>query len=150
MADTRVQLEAEDWVRREWLPKQFGQRFSRERLRLESGGVFDFDAVSADERIVVTISTSAGKTSSGKHAVGKLMKLRSDMLFLTMLSGERQRISLVTDQTMLDMLTKERAGGRVPRNIEFLHAPLPAELAERLQRSQKAASRESLGLPEEA
>ena len=46
MADTRVQLEVEDWVRRNWMPEQYGIRFSRERLRLRSGGVFDFDAVS--------------------------------------------------------------------------------------------------------
>ena len=29
MADTRVQLEAEDWIRREWLPRQFNQQFRR-------------------------------------------------------------------------------------------------------------------------
>ena len=26
MADTRVQLKAEDWIRREWLPRQFNQQ----------------------------------------------------------------------------------------------------------------------------
>ncbi|MBV9182901.1 MAG: hypothetical protein JO356_16450 [Acidobacteria bacterium] len=48
MADTRIQPEVEDWVRLEWMPAQYGTRFSRERLRLRSGGVFDFDAVSKD------------------------------------------------------------------------------------------------------
>ena len=79
MADTRIQLEVEDWVRRNWMPAHFGTKFSRERLPLRSGGVFDFDAVSDDRSIVATISTSGSKTSGGKHAVGKILKLRSDI-----------------------------------------------------------------------
>src|SRR6266404_9696240 len=67
MAHTGVQLEVEDWVRREWLPQEFGQRFSRERLKLTPGGFFDFDAVSADEKIVASISTSAARTATGNH-----------------------------------------------------------------------------------
>jgi hypothetical protein len=84
MADTRVQLEVEDWVRQQWMPQHFGMDFYRERMKIRSGGVFDFDAVSADKSIVATISTSGAKTSGGKNAVGKIMKIRSDMLFLTM------------------------------------------------------------------
>jgi len=63
VAITRVQLEVEDWVRREWMPKQFGQRFRRERMTLRSGGVFDFDAVSEDDAIIASISTSGASTS---------------------------------------------------------------------------------------
>lgn len=146
MADTRVQLEVEDWVRREWLQREFRQRFSRERLKLETGGVCDFDAVSEDESVVATISTSAAKTASGKAAVGKIMKIRSDMLFLTMLPGDRRRLVLLTEQSMYDQLQRERAGGRVPSTIEFLLAAIPPHLASRLRESQRAASRESLGL----
>ena len=58
MADTRVQLEVEDWVWQAWMPQHFGISFYRERLKIRSGGVFDFDAVSADRTIVATISTS--------------------------------------------------------------------------------------------
>jgi hypothetical protein len=39
MADTRVQLEVEDWVRKEWMPQHFGMNFYRERLKVRSGGV---------------------------------------------------------------------------------------------------------------
>jgi hypothetical protein len=39
--------------------------------------IFDFDAVSYDKSIAACISTSGGKTSSGKAAVGKLLKIRS-------------------------------------------------------------------------
>ena len=44
MADTRTQAQVEDWVRKDWMPRKFGQQFRRERLRLACGGVFDFDA----------------------------------------------------------------------------------------------------------
>ena len=37
MADTRAQLEVEDWVRKNWMATQYGMKFSRERLPLRSG-----------------------------------------------------------------------------------------------------------------
>ena len=61
MADTRVQLEVEGWVRQQWMPQHLGMNFYRERLKIRSGGVFDFDAVSADANIVATISTSGAR-----------------------------------------------------------------------------------------
>src|SRR5579863_10589179 len=106
MADARIQLEVEDWVRRNWMPTQYGTKFSRERLPLRSGGVFDFDAVSDDRSIVATISTSGSKTSGGKHAVGKILKLRSDMLFLTMVNAKR-RIVILTEHDMYKQCLKE-------------------------------------------
>jgi hypothetical protein len=144
MADTRIQLEVEDWVRRSWMPSQYGARFSRERLPLRSGGVFDFDAVSNDHSIVATISTSGAKTSSGNHAVGKILKLRSDMLFLTMVDAKR-RIIVLTEQDMCDQCGKEFAGGRVPQEIEFVCAEIPSELRARLVEGRAKASGESLG-----
>ena len=146
MADTRIQLEVEDWVRRNWMPSEFGAKFSRERLRLRSGGVFDFDAVSEDHSIVATISTSGAKTSGGKHAVGKILKLRSDMLFLTMVNAKR-RIIILTERDMCDQCEKEAAGGRVPPEIEFVCAIIPDDLRSRLVAARLTASRESSGKP---
>jgi len=141
MADTRVQLEVEDWVRRNWMAQQYGMSFSRERLRLRSGGVFDFDAVSADQSIVATISTSGSKTSGGKNAVGKMLKLRSDMLFLTMIDAKR-RIVVLTERDMCDQCEKEMQGGRVPPEIEFVCAILPDEIRTRLIAARQKASGE--------
>ena len=145
MADTRIQLEVEDWVRRNWMPAQYGMRFSRERLLLSSGGVFDFDAVSDDHTIVATISTSGSKTSGGKHAVGKIFKLRSDMLFLTMVEAKR-RIIILTERDMCAQCEKEDAGGRVPKGIEFVCAEIPDELRLRLVAARFKASNESSGM----
>lgn len=141
MADTRVQLEVEDWVRKNWMPQFFGVKFSRERLTLRSGGVFDFDAVSSDEKIVATVSTSSSKTASGKLGVGKLMKIRSDMLFLLMAPAER-RIVVLTEKDMFDRCLKEREGGRVPPEIEFVCAEIPEELRSKLVEAKGESSRE--------
>jgi len=142
MADTRVQLEVEDWVRENWMREQFGQPFYRNRVQLTSGGVFDFDAVSEDKSIAACISTSAGKTGGGKFATGKLMKLRSDMLFLYLAVGLARRLLIVIDKEMHETCLKERSGGRSPKEIEFLLATIPHELHARLVKAREIASRE--------
>jgi hypothetical protein len=141
MADTRVQLEVEDWVRREWMLKHFGQLFSRERVRLSSGGFFDADAVSEDLKIVATISTSGARTSGGKNAIGKMLKIRSDMYFLLLAETER-RLVILTESDMYAQCQKEVAGGRVPKSIEFVHAEIRDDLRSRLVTSRQAASAE--------
>ncbi len=143
LADTRVQIEAEDWVRREWMPTRFGQQFSRERVRLSSGGVFDFDAVSADGKIVATISTSGARTSTGKYAVGKMLKIRSDIYFLLLAEADH-RIVVLTERDMYDQCLKEAEGGRVPKSIEFVHVEIPPQLEARLSASRGVASHELL------
>lgn len=143
MADTRIQLEVEDWVRRNWMPMQNGMKFSRERLPLRSGGVFDFDAVSDDRTIVATISTSGSKTSGGKHAVGKILKLRSDMLFLTMVETKR-RVIILTERDMCNQCEREFAGGHVPPEIEFVCAVIPEDLRARLIAARLKASGEHM------
>lgn len=141
MADTRAQLEVEDWVRKNWMPVEFGQQFHRERVPLISGGVFDFDAVSADGTIVASISTSGATTSSGKRAVGKLLKIRSDMLFLLLAEAQR-RLVVLTERDMYDLCLSEAKAGRVPEEIEFAHVSIPEGLEGRLKDSRKRASSE--------
>ncbi len=69
------------------------------------------------------------------------MKIRSDMLFLSMIDAQ-QKILVFTEQDMLDRITQEKQNGRVPLDIELLHAPLPKDLAEALATSRKRASKE--------
>jgi hypothetical protein len=142
MADMRVQLEVEDWVRENWMREHFGRSFYRGRLKLSSGGVFDFDAVSEDKTIAACISTSEGKTASGKFAVGKMMKMRSDMLFLLMAEGLSRRLLVLTEESMYANCLKERDGGRVPKEIEFHLAAIPEDLRARLVSARLLASKE--------
>jgi hypothetical protein len=141
MADTRIQLAVEDWVRRNWLAAHFDTKFSRERMPLRSGGVFDFDAVSDDHSIVATISTGGSRTAAGKYAVGKMLKLRSDMLFLTMVEAKR-RVVVLTEADMYKQCQKEVEGGRVPPEIEFVCAEIPEPLRVRLVAARAVASDE--------
>jgi hypothetical protein len=141
MADSRVQLQAEDWIRSVWLPGQFNQQFRRERLRLTAGGVFEFDAVSADNAVVASISTSNGITAGGKTPAAKIQKLRADMLFLLMVHAKR-RLIILTEKDMFEICQKEKGNGRVPEEIEFLHAELPVNLAAALRKARKMASDE--------
>jgi hypothetical protein len=142
MADTRIQLEVEDWVREKWMVRNFGCEFHRNRLTLASGGFFDFDAVSQDRKIAASISTSGGKTARGKHAAGKLLKLRSDMLFLLLAKEPEKRIIVLTESDMYDVCLKEKVGGRVPQEIEFVLAELPDDLRKRLTQAREKASKE--------
>ena len=141
MADTRAQLEVEDWVRREWMPAEFGTMFHPQQLRLTPRGKFAFDAVSEDGKIVASISTSGERTAGGKGGIGKFMKLRSDMLFLVMVQAER-RLIVLTERDMYERCLRERENGRVPVEIEFVHAPLPRELEQKLIGARELSSRE--------
>jgi hypothetical protein len=141
MADTRVQSEVEDWVRREWMATTLGQRFSKERVKLRSGGVFEFDAVSNDFQVIATISTSSGNTSSGKRGVGKFMKIRSDMYFL-LLAPAGRRLVILTEPDMHQACCAEKDSGRVPEEIEFILAEIPPDLRHRLEAAKRVASEE--------
>lgn len=111
-------------------------------MRLSSGGVFDFDGVSEDKKMLVCISTSTARTSGGNHAAGKMMKIRSDLYFLLLANAER-RVAVFTDKGMYDAWAAEKANGRVPAHIEFaLGENMPEELLTRLRVSQRDASLE--------
>jgi hypothetical protein len=40
---------------------------------------------------------------------------------------------ILTERDMYELCLKEAQAGRAPRNIEFLHAPLPMDLADKLK-----------------
>ena len=141
MADTRVQLEVEEWIRAEWLPEHLGHPFDRERVSLTSGGEHSFAAVSRDRRTVATISTGKATTAGGKLGVGKLNKLRADMLFLTMVDADRKLV-ILTEADMHELCLREVEAGRVPQGIDFVHAAVPLQLRERLDAAREASSRE--------
>ena len=141
MADTTAQLEIEEWIRNEWLPRQYGQRFNKGNLKLSSGGFFEFDAVSEDEKVVVTISTSRAKTVRGRGGAGKIQKIRADMFFLLLAEAELRSVVL-TEPDMLEFWQKEKVNGRVPDSITFISVSLPPELMTRLQNARAAAEKE--------
>jgi len=144
MADTSVQHEVEDWVRRTWMRQQFGELFYRDRCKLDPGGEFEFDAVSQDGKTIACISTSSARTAAGKHGVGKLQKIRADMLFLLLAKDVSRRFMVFTESDMYDLCVSEKAERkRVPACIEFFHAEIPDEMKQRLCDGRARASREA-------
>ena len=141
MADTRVQLEVEDWIRNSWLCEHYGQPFAKKSVRLTSGGMFEFDAVSEAGRIVANISTSSFLTAKGKPGIGKVTKVRSDIFFLLLADADR-RLQILTEGDMHEHWCKEARIGRVPSSIEFVHVALPDDLAAKLRASRRKASDE--------
>ena len=141
MADTRTQRTAEQWIRDTWLPGVLQQTFRKQRVRLTPGGEFEFDAVSRDRRVIVTVSTSRHHTSSGGRGAGKLNKIRSDILFLT-LAKARRRIVVLTESDMFRTCQSQKTAGRLPSSVEFLLAKIPVGLASRLRRARRRSARE--------
>ena len=139
MANTNVQRVVESWVRDVWLPKELGVEFEERQLRLSAGGLYRFNAVSADRSVAVAISTSAAATASGRSGVGTLLKGRSDVLYLLMAKVQR-RVVVFTEKDMCRLCLDEQERGRIPQEIEFLWAEIPAELDERLKFARRAAS----------
>ena len=141
MANTNPQRRVEQWIREAWLPTVFRKTFSKERVRLTSGGEFEFDAVSEDRRVVITISTSRHQTTSGRRGAGKLNKVRSDILFLTLCKA-RRRVVVLTESDMFHTCQSQKTAGRLPRSVEFLLARIPTSLAARLRRARRKSARE--------
>lgn len=141
MADTSVQREVERWLRESWLPTKYRQPFSAKPLRLSSGGSFDFDGVSQDGDIAVTISTSGAQTASGKRGSGKLQKIRADALFL-LLAQTKRSVLVFTEPDMFRLCQKEAENGRLPTSLEFVLTELPTELRGRLEEARRKASAE--------
>jgi len=142
MADTTAQREAENWIRTNWMPLQFGQKFEQRNLPLSSKGVFKFDAVSDNEMIAANISTSSAKTARGKLGVGKMQKIRADMYFLLLLPAEVRKLLIFTEPDMAESCNKEKEKGRIPNNIEIYYVTLPSDLQIKLQKSKDVASDE--------
>ena len=79
MANTSfLGAEVEDSVR-STLSHEMGLEFGKKKLRLKSGGEFNFDAVSSDGSIVVSIKSSRGATRSGKPTTGAIKAAIADL-----------------------------------------------------------------------
>ncbi|MBI4305917.1 MAG: hypothetical protein HY678_06315, partial [Chloroflexi bacterium] len=84
--------------------------------------------VSADGKTIATISTSGSVTATGKYAVGKMMKTRSDMYFPLLADAER-RIVVLTEKDRFDQCANS-------------HMQRPFDLEARLLAARKKASTE--------
>ena len=102
MANTEIQHKVEDWVRVNFLEREYNCSFTEKKVPLIWGGVFKFDAVSEDGKIVANISTSAANMAGGKPGIGKKKKLLADTLYLLNVKSDMKKILIFTEKNMRD------------------------------------------------
>lgn len=129
----------EPWVR-DQLAEQYGQRFAPRVLRLAPGGTHEFDAVSDDGRVVVSIKANSGLTSGGNHPTGKVATCLNEVYFLTLVDADVRLLAL-TNPAFHAIFTKVTAGQIAPGiGVELL--PLPADMQRMVDGVTALASRE--------
>jgi len=126
MSSKLFQREFEKWVVDSWLPKIYGVPFRKQKLIMQNRGVFVFDAVSEDMKIIGNINTTEIYTLGGKPYITSKNKdsLRSDCLMLALRSAEVKLI-IFRDTYMHSFALNEQSEGRLPLDIKFCLAELP-------------------------
>ena len=127
MADTKAQIEAENWIREVYLPKKYGQPFCQKSLELQSRALARFDAVSDDGEIVAAISMRVGFSAGGRKNQDDLNKTRSDALRFLMLNDiPKERLMIFTEQSMIDLVKDEKKRDQFPKALKIVRVKLPA------------------------
>lgn len=150
MADSSAFLVAEEWVRSEGLHDLFPNVSFRKRKlvvgtkRDGSWAMHEFDAVSEDGAIVVSIKCSAGRTSGGRTPVGQLRAAYVDAWFLSRAPGKR-KIIVFTERDLSDEF-RSVSDGKLPENVELTHIPLP-EAIDRQVEAARGLARVEQGWP---
>lgn len=108
---------------------------------MQGRGVFEFDAVSVDKKIIGNISTATAVTYRGSIASGKKSKLRADCLMLA-LGSAKTKLMILTEYCMFKLALNEQFEGRLPLDIEFCLVELPDYLKQKLTASRDEASLE--------
>jgi hypothetical protein len=142
MANTSAQLKAAEEYVRIKMESIFGTSFEKKKLKLITGGEFEFDAVSANESIVAVISTSKLKTSSKNHGVGKVKKILSDALYLLNVNAHF-RIMIFTDDEMFKHFIKlQKDKNQLQNNLLIMCIELDVTVQKKVDRARKNASKE--------
>jgi hypothetical protein len=129
----------EPWVR-DRLAEQYRQGFAPRVLRLAPGGSHEFDAVSDDGRIVVSIKANSGLTSGGNYPTGKVATCLNEVYFLTQVDAD-VRLLLLTNPAFHAIFTKATTGQIAPGiGVELL--PLPPDMQRTVDGVTELASRE--------
>ena len=119
---------------------EFAQPFISQVLTLTGGAVREFDAVSEDGTVVVSIKTSSGLTSGGNIPGGKINGSIADLYYLSMVDAPVRRLVL-TNPEFHKIFTKRMAGA-LPLGVEVTLMPLPPDLQAEVDAVIREASNE--------
>jgi hypothetical protein len=129
----------EDEVRHR-LSEQYQTSFHRTKLRLQTGGEHEFDAVSDNSRIVASIKAAAAPGSGVRDPSGKVVNCFAELYFLSLVRARRRLLVLTSPR--FHELFAALAQGKVAPGVEIVHIPLSAEVQARVAAVQKAAGDE--------
>jgi hypothetical protein len=107
---------------REVLGSRHGVPFSSQVLRLRPGGRHEFDAVSADGRIVAGVKTASGRTAGGKIPTGKVKSCLAELYYLSLVDAP-VRLLVLTTPAFYEIFTKITAGAVEGIQIECIALP---------------------------
>lgn len=108
--------------------------------RRPSGGAREFDAVSEDHAVVISIKTSSGLTSGGKVPSGKINGCVADLYYLSLLDAPVRRLVLTNPE--FHQIFIKRMAGALPKGVEVKLIPLTPDLQAEVDRVIREASRE--------
>lgn len=140
MANTAILRYKVEPVIRSVLKTEFGQPFTSQVLELPGGAVREFDAVSADRKVVVSIKTSSGLTSGGNIPGGKINGCIADLYYLSLIDAPVRRLVLTNRE--FHEIFQRRMAGALPDGVEVRLVSLPADLQDEVDRVIRAASEE--------
>lgn len=147
MSDTQgLKMRVEDEIRT-GLTKEFGQAFKKVCLsvgRKEGGGkaVREFDAVSADGQIVVSIKSSSWTTSGGNAPAAKINSFYAEFYFFSLIGRRGRKLLVFTEQEALAGF-KKVCDGKKPADVELVHRSLSPETQRLVRAIRGKSSREN-------
>lgn len=124
----------------EQLEQEFGQPFGSVVLPLTPGGAHEFDAVSADRKVVASVKSASGLTATGRNPSGKIKDSIAELYFLTLVEAEKRQLVLTTPAFF--EIFKKAMKGKVSPNVEVRCIPLPGHIQQEVDLIVAAASQE--------
>jgi hypothetical protein len=107
---------------------------------LQTGAKHEFDAVSEDRTIVVSIKSASGLTSGGNLPQGKFHNAIAELYFLSLVDAPIRTL-LITNPDFFALLRK-RTNQLLPKGVALECLPLKSELQTLLDTVIRAASKE--------
>lgn len=134
-----MRREVEDYVRGV-LEVEHHEVFLPKRLALRTGGSHEFDAVSANGQIVVSIKAASGLTAGGKNPSGKVKDCIAELYYLSLVDAPVRKLVLTTPE--FHRLFIKQTAGAIADGLGVECCPLPADLQRRVNEVVRIASRE--------
>jgi len=126
MANTSYLRKVVERYVRSQLQEEYGQPFASVVLPLTTGGTHEFDAVSEDGTIVVSIKSSSGLTATGRNPSGKIKDSIAELYFLSLVPAVERQLILTTP-AFFDIFMKVMKNKIAP-GISVRRIPLPVDI----------------------